>query len=225
MGVKRTDFLIAERLGDSKKFQASQLMDEPNELYNSVSGNIVLNSSFPTQIIKMSGNVNVTGVGLPSVNYSVRMFIYIDSTTSDDFTLPTAWKVVGEYNKNTNINVLILDLGNYPEGVEVVGYWINDKNLGSTINNLTNTSTTNPLSANQGRILNNRLTTAEDTLSDMSLLHRYKVYDFDTLPTSPSTGEIAVINDAKGISYRGIASGRGSDIALVLYDGSDWIYH
>lgn len=50
------------------------------------------------------------------------------------------------------------------------------------------------------------------------------IYTFASLPTGV-TGRIARISDASGISYRGIASGGGSDIALVMYDGTNWIYH
>ena len=45
------------------------------------------------------------------------------------------------------------------------------------------------------------------------------------LPSSPSQGMISYIADASSVSYRGTASGGGSDIALVFYDGSNWIYH
>ena len=45
------------------------------------------------------------------------------------------------------------------------------------------------------------------------------------LPSSPTVGMISYINDAYSVSYRGTAAGGGSDIALVFYDGSNWIYH
>ncbi len=38
-------------------------------------------------------------------------------------------------------------------------------------------------------------------------------------------GSIATISDASAISYRGIAAGGGSDTALVMWDGTNWIYH
>lgn len=49
-------------------------------------------------------------------------------------------------------------------------------------------------------------------------------YTFATLPTA-TTGMLATITDANSISYRGVASGGGSDTALVFYDGTNWIYH
>ena len=49
-------------------------------------------------------------------------------------------------------------------------------------------------------------------------------YTFATLPT-PSTGKLAVINDASAITYRANAAGGGTDVALVMYDGTNWIYH
>ena len=44
------------------------------------------------------------------------------------------------------------------------------------------------------------------------------------LPSSPTVGMISYINDASSVSYRGTAAGGGSDVALVFYDGSNWIY-
>lgn len=49
-------------------------------------------------------------------------------------------------------------------------------------------------------------------------------YTFSTLPTA-SIGEITYITDASSVTYRGIASGGGSDFALVVYNGTNWIYH
>ncbi|CAM1372252.1 hypothetical protein TOREUM_40757 [Tenacibaculum litoreum] len=48
---------------------------------------------------------------------------------------------------------------------------------------------------------------------------------FTSLPASPSIGDIATITDAGSVAYRGVASGGGSNIALVMYDGTNWIYH
>lgn len=49
-------------------------------------------------------------------------------------------------------------------------------------------------------------------------------YTFSTLP-SGVIGMLATITDASSVSYRGTASGGGSDTALVFYDGTNWIYH
>lgn len=38
-------------------------------------------------------------------------------------------------------------------------------------------------------------------------------------------GQLAVITDAGIVTYRGVASGGGSNVALVMYDGTNWIYH
>ena len=51
------------------------------------------------------------------------------------------------------------------------------------------------------------------------------VVAFANLPASPSIGDIATITDAGTVTYRGVASGGGSNIALVMYDGANWIYH
>ena len=50
-------------------------------------------------------------------------------------------------------------------------------------------------------------------------------YTFATLPASPGTGDTAYITDANTPTWRGNASGGGSDFALVIYDGTNWIYH
>ena len=48
---------------------------------------------------------------------------------------------------------------------------------------------------------------------------------YSDLPSSPTVGTISYINDASSVSYRGTAAGGGSDVALVFYDGSNWLYH
>ena len=48
---------------------------------------------------------------------------------------------------------------------------------------------------------------------------------FATLPASPIQGWMRTITDASAITYRAIASGGGTDFALVVYDGTNWIYH
>jgi hypothetical protein len=49
-------------------------------------------------------------------------------------------------------------------------------------------------------------------------------YTYATLPTA-TIGTIAHITDASTISYRADAVGGGSDFALVVYNGTKWIYH
>ena len=48
---------------------------------------------------------------------------------------------------------------------------------------------------------------------------------FAALPTSPTAGQLAVITDASSITYRGDAAGGGTDVALVMWNGTKWIYH
>lgn len=52
----------------------------------------------------------------------------------------------------------------------------------------------------------------------------YKIFTFSTLPTGEE-GMVAYIDDANNVTYRGIASGGGTEKALVFYNGTDWIYH
>ena len=49
-------------------------------------------------------------------------------------------------------------------------------------------------------------------------------YTFVTLPGA-SRGQICSITDAGTVTYRANAVGGGSNFALVVYDGSKWIYH
>lgn len=49
-------------------------------------------------------------------------------------------------------------------------------------------------------------------------------YTVATLP-SGTIGDIAHVTDASIISYRGVATGGGSDVALVFFDGNNWLYH
>jgi hypothetical protein len=51
-----------------------------------------------------------------------------------------------------------------------------------------------------------------------------KQYTFASLPTG-ITGMVATITDADTPTYRGVASGGGTETALVMYDGTNWIYH
>jgi parallel beta-helix repeat protein len=50
-------------------------------------------------------------------------------------------------------------------------------------------------------------------------------YLFADLPVLPPFGTLAVITDASAISYRAVAAGGGTDLALVMFDGANWIYH
>ena len=63
--------------------------------------------------------------------------------------------------------------------------------------------------------------------STVNLLYQRKIksYTFSSLPLSPETNSTASITDAGTVTYRGIASGGGTDFALVVFDGTNWIYH
>lgn len=50
-------------------------------------------------------------------------------------------------------------------------------------------------------------------------------YTFGLLPASPVEGDVAFITDGASVSYRGIASGGGSETVMVFYDGTNWLYH
>lgn len=47
---------------------------------------------------------------------------------------------------------------------------------------------------------------------------------FATLPASPINGDIATITDASNVVSGGNAAGGGSETALVVYDGTNWVY-
>jgi hypothetical protein len=49
-------------------------------------------------------------------------------------------------------------------------------------------------------------------------------YTVATLPLG-AVGDIAHVTDASGVSYRGVATGGGADVALVFFDGTNWLYH
>ena len=49
-------------------------------------------------------------------------------------------------------------------------------------------------------------------------------YTVATLP-SATIGDIAYVTDAGTVTYRGTASGGGSNFSLVIYNGTNWIYH
>ena len=48
---------------------------------------------------------------------------------------------------------------------------------------------------------------------------------FASLPSGLPAGSIMTISDASAISYRGVAAGGGTDVAVVMFDGTNWIYH
>ena len=54
---------------------------------------------------------------------------------------------------------------------------------------------------------------------------RLKSYTVATLPTGSLNGRMAYVTDASSISYRAVATGGGSSVALVFHDGTNWIYH
>lgn len=60
---------------------------------------------------------------------------------------------------------------------------------------------------------------------DTNTLRLTNAYTFSTLPSSPITGTIAYITDAGTVTYRGDAAGGGSNFALVVWNGTKWIYH
>lgn len=59
---------------------------------------------------------------------------------------------------------------------------------------------------------------------DVNGLIKGKSYTVATLPVGV-TGAIAYVTDASAVTYRAIATGGGSDVALVFYNGVNWIYH
>lgn len=62
------------------------------------------------------------------------------------------------------------------------------------------------------------------TKLDVDGLIKTKGYTVATLPTGV-TGAIAYVTDASAISYRANVTGGGANVALVMYDGTNWIYH
>lgn len=58
-------------------------------------------------------------------------------------------------------------------------------------------------------------------ISDILLLNTVV---FSSLPSAGTAGRVAVISDASGKSYGAVAAGGGSDTAIVLDDGTNWIY-
>jgi hypothetical protein len=63
------------------------------------------------------------------------------------------------------------------------------------------------------------------TVALISDIGKITASPFVGLPASPVTGWLRIINDASSITYRATASGGGSDTALVMYNGTNWIYH
>lgn len=59
----------------------------------------------------------------------------------------------------------------------------------------------------------------------VDLVTKIQGYTFDTLPTTPAIGDIAYITDASSVAYRSVATGGGSNTAIVFYDGTNWLYH
>lgn len=88
--------------------------------------------------------------------------------------------------------------------------------------------------ARQAKALAERITTLvnyEASLAQQSASRSESQWDqattavaFADLPSSPSQGDKAIINDSSGPTYRGTASGGGSTVAPVVYDGANWVY-
>lgn len=53
---------------------------------------------------------------------------------------------------------------------------------------------------------------------------KWREYTFATLPSTVTTGTEALITDGSSVSYRAVASGGGSEVVKVLYNGTNWIY-
>ena len=80
---------------------------------------------------------------------------------------------------------------------------------------------------NPGAILNTSGYFLHDEILEAipPLLRKYNTYTVGNLPTGLNTGALAVVTDANSIRYRDTVVGGGNQTALVMYDGSDWIYH
>jgi hypothetical protein len=48
------------------------------------------------------------------------------------------------------------------------------------------------------------------------------VYTVATLPTTPSTSDVAMVTDATATTFHSIVAGTGSNIVPVFYDGTNW---
>ena len=61
-------------------------------------------------------------------------------------------------------------------------------------------------------------------ITERKQISKIEIFPYEDLPVG-NIGDIALINNASNISYRSPALGGGSNLALVTYDGSQWIYH
>jgi hypothetical protein len=86
-----------------------------------------------------------------------------------------------------------------------------------------------PINTPLDRLVNYGNGTSDSNRSDAYTLYKNGTYKYylltvDELPNGRK-GLMATVFDASNVTYRGIATGGGTETALVLYDGTNWIYH
>jgi len=53
-----------------------------------------------------------------------------------------------------------------------------------------------------------------------------KTYTFAQIAgLTPTVGQLCVVTDSGPVTYRSILAGGGANVALVMYDGTNWLYH
>ncbi len=146
------------------------------------------------------GNVSV-GAGTNTASY--RLDVSGTGRFTDDLTVNGMASIDGDLTIGGDLNMLgtfITNTNTVINGVafsDVVDY---------NNSNITNVNAVNSLYCN-------------------TYLLNINVTSFLNLPTTLPTGTIACVSDASSVTYRGIASGGGNETALVMWDGSNWIYH
>jgi hypothetical protein len=224
MSIVGTDKIIVDRSGFNYKAEAQQLL-HPYNVKQNTTGNTFLDHKVHSQYWFLSGDTTITGTSLPPTGFTAKIYIYVE-TNGYILNFPQNWDITGIWSSTLEWHIVVLEMARYsPDNTtKISGYIISEKTLQHVelVNNLTSTDISKALTAAQGKELKDLIDNVDEC---PRLLLRYGEYAFSALPASPTTGELAIINDANDLAYRGDAAGGGTATALVLYDGTKWIYH
>ena len=161
---------------------------------------------------------NVNANTLSNLNSSdfVRSTGSVAETISGEKTLSNSLTIFGTPGQNNRIQIN----GNVGESLTITklssGVVLFDSDSSSAY------VFDGTLNVSSGNIITQSLSTSGNV--NISGVLNLSPYTFATLPAGNS-GDIAFITDASSLKYRGIAVGGGSGVAVVFFDGSNWIYH
>jgi hypothetical protein len=198
-------------LTGGNEFTGNQIIDGSLSVINNnnftiYAGNLITPTlSYDSSTGKLTGRINVDfKIGVLG-NTDSEGFAIENASLDDIFRVNRTGETILGITGQSNVLKIHGDTG---EDLTIT------KNLDGTV---TVTNTNNETIVFRGNIDNTGYNIVTDLLS-------LNTQSFASLPISAMSGDVAVINDGDNVSYRGVATGGGSETVIVLYNGTQWLY-